>query len=69
MLTLYVIPTAYITFEGISRNIMYCIHKVLGHNPLTPHEEDALREREAQERTAADAREKEAKEGRNHENH
>lgn len=69
MLTLYVIPTAYITFEGISRNIMYCIHKVMGHNPLTPHEEDALREREAQERMAREAQERAAKEVQNHENH
>ena len=68
MLTLYVIPTAYITFEGISRNIMYCWNKLLGRNPLTPHEEDALREREAQERMAREAQERAAKEAQNHEN-
>ncbi len=52
LLTLYVIPTAYITFEGIFRNIKYCWNKLLGRHPLTPKEEDELRAREAEARRA-----------------
>lgn len=51
-LTLFVIPTAYITFEGIARNIKYCWNKLRGKNPLTPHQEDELRARQAAEKAA-----------------
>ena len=42
-LTLFIVPTAYITFEGISRNVVYCWNKLRGRNPKTPREEDRER--------------------------